>query len=202
VKKVFVATPVYREIPVDFATRWLNLAQARDLPFGIVGEFLPGESLVSRARNRLTADFLESDCTHLLQIDADILFSLDSVKRICSHDEAIVGGLCPLKLDREFLFAAKALPGVFGPDSRGLLPVRYVGAGFLLVRRYVFEKMITASSDEISYRADRIGRTEHDFWQVGVYRPGPGQPARYMSEDWGFLQRVLDPASRCLPILK
>jgi hypothetical protein len=117
---------------------------------------------------------------------------LDNVKRICSHDEAIVRGLCPLKLDGEFLFAAEALPGVLGPDSRGLLPVRYVGAGFLLVRRDVFEKMLAAYGDEISYRADRTSRTEHDFWQVGVYRPEPGQPAHYMSEDWGFLQRAID----------
>ena len=34
-KKLFVAVPVHRELPVDFAMCWLKLAQARDLPFKV-----------------------------------------------------------------------------------------------------------------------------------------------------------------------
>ena len=52
---------------------------------------------VERARNILTANFLESDCTHLLFIDADIGFSAEDVARIASHDQPVVGGMYPLK---------------------------------------------------------------------------------------------------------
>jgi hypothetical protein len=134
-----------------------------------------------------------SDCTHLLQIDCDIVFSLDDVKRIASHGEAIVGGFCPIKRDGKLIFAADSLPNsTLVPNERGLLPLRYIGAGFLLVCRDVFEKMLSAYGDEISYRCDCTGRTEHDFWQVGVYKPRREQPGRYLSEDWCFCQRALD----------
>ena len=39
---------------------------------------LRNESLVTRARNILTAMFIESDCTHLMFIDSDIEFDAES----------------------------------------------------------------------------------------------------------------------------
>ena len=57
---------------------------------------------VERARNVLTKNFLESDCTHLLFVDSDIAFLPRDVQRIISHDEDVVGGIYPLKtMDRE-----------------------------------------------------------------------------------------------------
>lgn len=189
--KLFVTAPVYRELPVEFVMCWLKLAQARDLPFGIVGSFLQGESFISRARNRLTADFLATDCTHLLFIDCDLIFTMQDVGRLASHDEAIVGGFCPIKRDGELLFAAEGLPDFPLPDERGLIPMRYIG-GFMLVRREVFERILAAYSKEIEYRSDRTGRLEHDFWRAGVYRHGEGKFGRYLAEDWGFLQCAPD----------
>ena len=52
---------------------------------------------VERARNVLTANFLASDCTHLLFIDSDIAFTPRDVQRIISHEEEVVGGIYPLK---------------------------------------------------------------------------------------------------------
>jgi hypothetical protein len=43
-KELFVAVPVYRELPVEFAMCWLKLAQARDLPFEVFGHFLQGKA--------------------------------------------------------------------------------------------------------------------------------------------------------------
>jgi len=190
-KRLFVAVPVYQNLPVEFVMCWLKLVQDRDLPFKISGHFLQGESLISRARNRLTADFLATDCTHLLFIDCDLIFRVEDVKRLAAHDEAIVGGFVPIKRDGELLFAAYPLPDSPPPDERGLIPLRYIG-GFLLVRRDVFEKMLAVYGHEIAYRCDRTGRVEHDFWRVGIYRPRREHPGRYLSEDWYFLQCALD----------
>jgi hypothetical protein len=190
--KLFVAVPVHRELPVDFATCWLKLAQARDLPFEVSGHFLPRESDIRRARNRLSADFLATDCSHCLWIDCDIIFTTRDVERLASHDEAIVGGFCPLKLDGELMFAAEALPGSPPPDERGLLPLRYIGAGFLLVRRDGFKGMLSNDGEQFSYVADRTGRPEYDFWRAGVYRQGRGQPGRYLPEDFSLCQCALN----------
>jgi hypothetical protein len=190
-KKVFVAVPVYRELPHEFVMCWLQLVQDRDLSFELSGRFLQGEGLIPRARNRLTADFLATDCTHLLFIDCDLIFRVEDVERLATHDEGVVGGFVPIKRDGELLLASEALSDPPPPDERGLIPLRYIG-GFLLVRRDVFEKMLAVYGDEIAYRCDRTGRVEHDFWRVGIYRPRREQPGRYLSEDWYFLQNAID----------
>jgi hypothetical protein len=188
-KKLFLAVPVYRDMPAEFFMCWVKLEQTK-LPFEISCRFLQGQSLVSRARNWLSGDFLETDCTHCLWIDCDILFTPKDVVRLASHDEAIVGGFCPFKKDGELLLACEDLPSVSGPDERGLLPLRYMGGGFLLVRRDVFERMLAAYGDKISYPDADLGRIEHDFWRVGVY--GQGRERRYLNEDLFFQQNALD----------
>jgi hypothetical protein len=149
-KKLFLAVPVYRDMPAEFFMCQVKLMQA-NLPFEISGHFLQGQSLVSRARNWLTGDFLATDYTHCLWVDCDIIFTPQDVERLASHDEAIVGGFCPFKKDGELSLAAEFSPDFPPPDERGLLPMRYMGARFLFVRRDVFERMLAAYGDEISY---------------------------------------------------
>lgn len=65
---------------------------------------------VERARNVLTANFLASDCTHLLFIDSDIAFTPRDVMRIVSHDQDVVGGIYPLKtMDRDVKWCGNGL---------------------------------------------------------------------------------------------
>jgi hypothetical protein len=125
-------------------------------------------------------------------IDCDMLFSVEDVKRLVTHNEAIVGGFYPIKEDGELRFCTNALPLNPGPDERGLFPLRYIGTAFLLVSRQVFESMLAAYGEEISYRCDLTRRVEHDFWRAGVYREARGRPGRYLGEDWYFCQRALD----------
>jgi hypothetical protein len=190
-QKLFVATPVHRELPVDFALCWLELIRTRNLPFEWSGDFLQGRSLITRARNWLTAAFLATDCTHLLFIDCDILFTPQDVIRLASHNEPIVGGFYPFKADGEFSLLAEFLPDSL-PDNRGLLPVRYLGAGFLLVRRDVFQKMLDTYGDEISY-PEPLGIIHHDFWRNGIYRgPDAYSAGHYLNEDLFFQQNARD----------
>ena len=49
---------------------------------------LRNESLVTRARNILSAMFMESDCTHLFFIDSDIEFDSESILRALAFDKA------------------------------------------------------------------------------------------------------------------
>jgi hypothetical protein len=83
--KLFVALPIYQELNALFAQCLMKLIT--DPPCQLAVRMNPGDSLVSRARNSLTADFLETDCTHLLFIDSDLIFSPDQVARIASHPE-------------------------------------------------------------------------------------------------------------------
>jgi hypothetical protein len=197
-KKLFIALPVYRELDAHFTQCLLKLIANPPMP--IMLRMLPGDSLVSRARNSLTADFLASDCTHLLWIDTDLIFSPDHVARLASHDEDLVGGFYPKKQEGPLSWVLNTLVPPVPPREDGLQELRYIGTGFMCIARTVFSQMIHAHP-ELAYTPDhRKDRTEHDFWSVGVYRTrsSPREPwvGRYLSEDWYFCQRWLDLGGR------
>ena len=57
------------------------------------------ESLVTRARNTLVANFLDDEhATHLLFVDADIGFSPTIIKRMLDFDHEVVCAPYPMKL--------------------------------------------------------------------------------------------------------
>jgi hypothetical protein len=189
--KLFVAVPSYGEIPAHSAQCLIRLAQTGLSGAAMTMRMVVGDSLVSRARNALTADFLASDCTHLLFIDSDLIFSAEQIDRLLAHDLPIVGGFYPKKQEGDLAWVCNAHPGFPPPEPNGLQSLRYIGTGFLMVKREVFDLMRYAHREEIEYDADGSGRTEHDFWKVGVHI-GPDGSRRYLSEDWFFCQRALD----------
>ena len=51
---------------------------------------------VDNARNDIVKHFLESDCTHLLFVDADTIPPLNAIKRLLAHDKPIISALTPI----------------------------------------------------------------------------------------------------------
>jgi hypothetical protein len=188
--KVFIGVPVYGSVDVHFFAALMDFIKAaKDFPHTL--HYVAGDSLVSRARNTITMEFLKSDCTHLLFIDSDLVFSIDQIKRLISHGESIIGGFYPKKKDGapELVFNPTIPPTPM--DSRRLTEVRYIGTGFMLIAREVFEKMIAELGDDIVFKVDTKEKVGFDFWPVGVYKYADGS-RRYLSEDWYFCQRALD----------
>jgi hypothetical protein len=189
-KKIFCAIPVYGSISNHFLTAYTNLLGRP--PFDLKLRCRADDSLIPRARNALTADFLETDCTHLLFIDSDILFTREHLMRIASHEVDIVGGIYPFKSEGKLKWCINSLVDAEEVRPDGLLEVRYVATGFMLIARGVFERMIEVDGPDIVYQHDTEPyRTEHDFWRIGV-RMTEDQRRRYLSEDWFFCQRWLE----------
>lgn len=186
---VFVAVPVYGWEPVQFRQCMMKL-QANP-PCDIQIADLVGDSLVARARNTLSKQFLESDCTHLLFLDSDLIFSPEHIARLVSHDVDCVSGFYPKKQEGELQWVCNAKLDTLTPREDGLQEVRYMGTGFMLIKRHVFERMIAAYGRQIAYHPDSApDKTEWDFWSVGPYEKDGF--TRYLSEDWYFCQRWLD----------
>lgn len=145
---------------------------------------------VERARNILTADFLAGDCTHILFVDSDIGFRSEDVARIVSHDEMVVGGMYPLKQDAP----AVAWCGNGSSDNGGVAPVlpnglceiKYIGTGFLCIRRDVFEVLRKHPDVKVYSQDFPPHRTEVAFWFQHVSR------GRFLTEDWNFCQMCQD----------
>src|SRR5215471_17904978 len=102
--ELFVAVPVYRDLPCEFALTLIELV--RRYP-SIHLELFTGCSIIPLARNTLSAAFLNSHCLKCLFIDSDILFTPQDVEMITEHDQPIVSALCPKKEPGPPVFVGK-----------------------------------------------------------------------------------------------
>jgi FkbM family methyltransferase len=185
--RLMVCVPVHQGCSCSFLQSMLHLVQHP--PKGnMMLRCLEGDSLVTRARNVLTTDFLDSDCSHMLWIDSDLVFGPEHVQRIHTHTEDIVGGLYPKKQPGPAQWVVNTCDTQTEPRPDGLQQVKYVGTGFMRIARSVFDRMIERYGDQLRYNSDSTGRTEYDFWSVGAYQEGPKR--RYLSEDWLFCARA------------
>lgn len=190
--KLFLALPVYGGYNAHFVACLLQLVAAR--PCEMVVRPCVGDSLVARARNRLCAEFLASDCTHMLFLDTDLIFSVDHVRALVEHAQKpgveVVCGLYPKK-QLELGWVCNVLDEEQPERPDGLQKVKYAGTGCMLISREILNAMRLALP-EIEYDPDE-GDTpgiKWDFFATGVRSFGDRR--RYLSEDWMFCQRVLD----------
>lgn len=175
----------------EWARCWHEL-----LKTGVVGQVasVSGDSLVSRARNTICADFLASseDHTHLMFIDCDIEFEPWMVHRLVAHNKPLIGGMYPIKQVRP-TWVCNQIPGE-KPDKQGLVKVRETGTGFMLIRRDVLQAMV-AKFPELEFQTDDNepgAKRRYDFFSVGPYTDTVTKKRRYLSEDYYFCQRWRD----------
>ena len=192
-KKLFVGVPIYGSVDYHYHCAMGELRQCNQANGMIIYEHC-GDSLVSRARNHITRMFLESDATHLLFIDSDLVFDLRQIVRIMEHEEDLVAGVYFKKSEGEPQMVNNLFPVVkFRED--GLMEGKYAGTGFMRICRRVFELMIQEFGRDIWYMLDPDHKQkEYDFWHCGIYEYPDGL-RRYLSEDWWF---PVDPST---PIL-
>jgi hypothetical protein len=96
---VLIAMPCYGgQVYVETAKAVMNLRNAL-LERNISSEWftITGESLIPRARNACVAYCLAKSFTHLLFIDADIVFDANAVIRLIEKDKDICGVVYPMK---------------------------------------------------------------------------------------------------------
>lgn len=218
-RKLFFCAPVYgSQIIEGFHKSVLGLLKYSGMnkkPMGF--KFVVNDSLVPRARNRLCQHFLDSDCTDLLFVDADISFSPEDVWSLVERDEPVIGGIYSRKQvdwgrirraaragvpeDQLAAFGNVPVLNWLGPVERVIInepfPVKHIGTGFLRIKREVFTTMIEKYGDEImfDYSGDEPlfkGVSGFDFFPSGIdkrFEVGSGK-RQYLSEDWFFCERA------------
>jgi hypothetical protein len=112
---------------------------------GISHDWLIGtnESLVTRARNEMTASFLTTEHTHMFWLDADIEFTAKDVAMVWNLEADIgVGVYAMKKQDKQWFAAWKDGQLVKDLDQfNGPIEVDYAGTGFMCIKREVIEKL-------------------------------------------------------------
>ena len=168
--------------------KWANVARQLGLDWTV--ETMTNESLISRARNTLTAKFLHTkESTHLMFIDADIGWEPWHLLVMLNHDKDVVGGLYPMK-SLPVKWCVNGIPDAVQDDPSGLIEVTKTGTGFLLIKRDVFEKL-NAHPAVKSFTND-IGLDPALNPYMKTYFDTAVRENRYYSEDWTFCENWRD----------
>ena len=208
-----VATPCFAgNLTQVYHTSMMGLAAAAaERGIGFSAIYTAGDSLITRARNRLVNRFLEQPrWSHLLFIDADIGFEPDQAFRLLASGHGVVGGIYPVKnvfWDRivpETLTPAareaRSLEYVVGAgetpheDSHGFLAVDYVGTGFLLIARSTLELLCARFPGTRYFTDDAADKNffQHSHARVPKYALFDTRidhkTGRYLSEDYAFCE--------------
>jgi hypothetical protein len=219
-RKIFLGTPMYGGVCEGTYTKSMTDLSALCTRYGVDMRlfFLFNESLITRARNYTADEFLRSDMTHLMFIDADIGFDANDVLTLAAiadpnSDKDIVCGPYPKKtiawekikkaVDKGFadenpnnlenFVGDYVFNPVEGTNQISLgepAEVAEGGTGFMMIQRRVFEKFAEAYPQQL-YTPDHV-RTKHfdGTRQIMSYFDTVIDPKtnRYLSEDYMFCQ--------------
>lgn len=147
--RIFLATPAYDgRVLTDFSMSVAEACLVGPVNDVFVQATVMGNgAFIDVARDHFVRMFLESDCTHLFFIDADIKFPPDAFLKIAKSGRPIAAGCYPKRQMPEE-YPMKFLSDKDGhvvTDEYGWVLAERVPAGFLCIRRDVIEKMARES---------------------------------------------------------
>lgn len=163
--------------------KWANTARQLGLDWTL--ETMVNESLISRARNTLTAKFLAMpESTHLMFVDSDIGWEPWHLLVLLNRDVDVIGGLYPMKT----MPVKWVVNGFDGAEEGvdGLQEVSKAGTGFLLMKKQVFEKL--KSHPAVKQYKNDIGLDPKYDQYLKTYFDTAVRQNRYYSEDWKFCE--------------
>ena len=209
--KLFIAMPCYQGncnvTCMESVMGTVLLCQASNIKFKLFT--LTSESLIPRARNVCASAFMKSDCSHMLFVDADIIFNPRDVLKMIRYDVDIIAGAYLKKslnfekvkehiglsdsieslIEKSGSYAVNPQPehmNLLGETT--LCKVQEAPTGFMMIKRCVFEEM-KKSNIVSSYVNDISSYQKYTDGSCGTmwnYFPNCVINQRLLSEDYGF----------------
>jgi len=151
---------------------------------------ISGCSVVSRVRNLIAADFLNSDCTDLMFIDSDINFEANDIFRLLAWNsdpkKGIVAGIPVARKKGQVYFSTLDTDddqSIF-MDKMGLVRAKRVATAFMMIRREVFEKLKDAHPEWVYHDEKKQGDEMVCFFDFAL------KDGQYIGEDYLFCDRA------------
>ena len=141
--------------------------------------------IVTRARNMLSSLFLEDPSfTHMMFIDADIVWKAEDVKKLVDHDKECVIGIYPNKKyywekGNLILLPSSVIESHESTSSSTLVEVKYAATGFMLLSRSSLEK-IKHEVDTFTLPSEKGIVHLHNYFDCNVV------DNNYLTEDYYF----------------
>ena len=209
--KLFVATPMYGGMCTGmYASAVMQLAGACNQN-GIMMyySFMMNESLITRARNSMAYDFMESDASYLMFIDADINFNPNDIPLMVRADKDIICGLYPKKeinwVEVEAAVKRGVTPQELSKHTGAFvvnlphgtetttgnintpMEIANGGTGFMLIKRKVFEELadkVPSYTTDMYHAVDTVRKVKiiKEYFATSIDE----ESNRLLSEDYHF----------------
>jgi hypothetical protein len=141
--KVAICVPVRDQVTAVFAFSLAKLQKkCGETNLSTTLHFNMG-SEVAMQRQQLVHEALETDCTHIMWIDADMQFPVDTLNILLSANKDIIAGNYSTRVPpyRPVAFKSKNNLDDRVFAGKGIEPVWAVGSGLMLVKREVYDNI-------------------------------------------------------------
>jgi hypothetical protein len=185
-RKLFIAIPAY-DGKINIKTAY-NLAslmpKAGQLGVAVTLGDVSNCSIITMARNTLVHEFMKTDATEMLFIDADVIATADDILRLMAQSSGkdITAGAYPRRAKDKMFFADLYYDDKGDLEFDGsLMRVKRVGTGFMMIQRHVIEKMIAAHPE---WMYDFKGEQVCSLFDFAI------KDGNYVGEDYLFCDRA------------
>ena len=201
---LFIATPAYgSQVYTSYVfslIKLMELCQSKGITINYYT--VSNESLIPRGRNTACYEYLRTrDYTHMLFLDADIEFEAEDIIKLIEADKSVIGGSYPKKSlqfnhianfinqNKDLHYTEEILRAFREPTSiyfnkedackTGIVECRYVATGILLLKRHVFDDIMSKYPEDFY---DYEGQKHFRFFDTEL------KYGSYLSEDYFFCE--------------
>lgn len=189
---VMIATPAYSgKVDIPYALSLSNTMHILYLHGIKVTPLITASgSLLVAERNRIIESFWNSECTHLLCVDADLGWPPQAVLAMLDTKKDFVAGVYPARGEKNvFLFRPVLNDNGSIVTENHLLKMKYIPSGFMLISKEAIKKL-RESYPNLRYepKVKDIGNpnTGYCFFNTEVFE------GEFWGEDFVFCRRVRD----------
>ena len=187
--KLFIAMPCIRAMEPGAHVSLLQLLQAMDV-VGIAYEdpgIVQWDSFLPRARARIAARFMSSDCTHALLLDDDLAYPAEQALRLILSGRHFSVAIAPVK-EYPPRYAFQPIPGQQEIDSDGWVQIAACGLAFACLSREVLELLYAAHPELCYEEIERCGPSDYPEAGCALFDGGVID-GRYREGDHRFCDR-------------
>ena len=194
--KLFIATPAFgHQVTTNYANSLLKFVSTphKSIAVSSAVHMQSGMALVTQARNNCVAYFLNSDCTHMIFIDADIGFEPEAIYRLIEKDVPLCLTPYPVKGYQQ---GGKSITFIIHFDDKdniqidkdGFCNIKAGPTGFMMSKREVFEKLAKEYPERKTVNKQLVGNkveTMEKGWYT-FFETAQDPENGYLGEDIAF----------------
>ena len=139
--RICIGLPTCGSVKTKTVFSILRMLKFSDFDFDIVTK---ESSILHWNREHIVKQAIEAGCSHVLFIDSDMFFEADAVERLLKRDKDIIGvpyNLRQIEPTSTLKNTDEQGNKIWEETQDGLLKCAAVGAGFLLIKTSVFQKL-------------------------------------------------------------